>query len=78
MKLYVVSEYVGGMPMDSRVVGVYDSVEKAKEAFKKHLDDLDVEEFIDDDILTDSYAYWDADDFFGGLEIKIAELNKEV
>jgi len=76
MKLYVVSEYIGGMPMDSRVVGVYDSVEKAKEAFKKHLDELDVEEFIEES--TDSYAYWDADDFFGGLEIDIVELNKEV
>lgn len=76
MKLYVVSEYVGGTPMDSGVVGVYDSLEKAKEAFKKHLDDLDVEEFVEES--TDSYAYWDADDFWGGLEIDIVELNKEV
>ena len=78
MKVYVVHEYVGGMLMDSKVVGVYDSEEKAKEVFKKHLIDLDVKKYIEDDTLTDSYAYWDWDDYWGGLVIDIVELNKEV
>lgn len=77
MKIYVVSEYVGGTPMDSRVVGVYDSLEKAKKAFKKHLQDLQVEDIITS-YSNDSNAYWDHDDYWGGLEIDIVELNKEV
>ena len=74
MKLYVVSEYVGGTPMDSGVIGVYDSEEKAKEAFKKRLDYLEVENMIEE--YNDSYAYWDSHDYWGGLEIDHVTLNK--
>ena len=74
MKIYIVNYFVGGTPMDGETVGAFDTLKKAKECFKTTLDDFNVEEYIEEQ--TESFAYWDRDDFWGGLEIQEIELNK--
>jgi len=74
MKLYVVNYYVGGTPMDSKTLGIYDSLDKAKESLIQNLKELEIP---DDCIDTqdDFYVFWDMDDFWGGIEIQNLNLN---
>jgi hypothetical protein len=74
MKLYVVNYYVGGNPMDSKTLGIYDSLDKAKESLIQNLKELEIP---DDCIDTqdDFYVFWDMDDFWGGIEIQNLNLN---
>lgn len=73
MKLYLLNEYVGGTPFESRTLGVYLSLDKAKEHLKKYFNenysDLDVEENEANEI-TDTSFYFDCDDWWGGCEIQ--------
>ena len=76
MKLYLLNEYVGGTPFDSSTLGVYLSLDKAKEHLKKYFNenyrDLDVEENEANEI-TDTSFYFDCDDWWGGCEIQEIE-----
>jgi len=73
MKLFLLNEYVGGTPFDSRTLGVYLSLDEAKKHLKKEFQenyfDLDNE---DDEtkIITDNSFYYDCDDWWGGCEIQ--------
>ena len=74
MKLYVVNYYEGGTPMDSKTLGVFDSLGKAKESLLQNLKELEIpEECIDTQ--DDFYVFWDMDDFWGGIEIQKLTLN---
>ena len=74
MKLYVVNYYVGGTPMDSKTLGIYDSLDKAKESLIQNLKELEIpEECVDTQ--EDFYVFWDMDDYWGGIEIQNLNLN---
>ena len=74
MKLYVVNYYVGGTSMESKTLGVFDSLDKAKESLTQNLKELEIpEECID--IQDDECVFWDMDDFWGGIEIQKLTLN---
>jgi len=75
MKLYVVNHYVGGTPMDGQCLGVFNTLDQAKEKLFKTLEDFDIEkEHLEWE--TPYTVYWDADDFWGGLEISVEHLNQ--
>ncbi len=74
MKIYIVNHFVGGTPMDGETIGAFDTLEKAKKCLKKTLENFNVEEYIEEQ--TEIFVYWDADDFWGGLDIQEIELNK--
>ena len=73
MKLYLLNEYVGGTPFESQTLGVYLSLNEAKEHLKKHHHenyfDIDNEE-DETKIITDTSFYFDCDDWWGGCEIQ--------
>tara|TARA_R110000796_G_scaffold246030_1_gene370592 strand:+ start:156 stop:383 length:228 start_codon:yes stop_codon:yes gene_type:complete len=74
MKLYAVNYYVGGTPMEGKTLGVFDSLDKAKESLLQNLKELEIpEECIDTQ--DDFYVFWDMDDFWGGIEIQKLTLN---
>jgi len=74
MKLYAVNYYVGGTPMESKTLGIYDSLDKAKESLIQNLKELEIpEDCIDTQ--DDFYVFWDMDDFWGGIEIQNLNLN---
>lgn len=79
MKLYVVNHYVGGTPMESKTLGIYDSLGKAKESLIQNLKKLEIpEECVDTHFsptLEDFYVFWDMDDYWGGIEIENLNLN---
>tara|TARA_R110000868_G_scaffold14935_3_gene68877 strand:+ start:972 stop:1232 length:261 start_codon:yes stop_codon:yes gene_type:complete len=76
MKLYLLNEYVGGTPFESRTLGVYLSLDEAKEHLKKELKTHDHENYCDIDnedeekIITETSFYFDCDDWWGGCEIQ--------
>jgi len=80
MKLFLLNEYVGGTPFDSRTLGVYLSLDEAKEHLKKEFRTHDITNYFDIDneedetkIITDTSFYFDCDDWWGGCEIQIIE-----
>jgi len=75
MKLYVVNHFVGGTPMDGETVGVFDTLSKAEGCLKKTIEHFGVEKRDIKEQCND-YVYWDADDFWGGLDITVVYLNK--
>lgn len=76
MKLFLLNEYVGGTPFDSRTLGVHLSLDKAKEHLKKYFNenyfDLDVDG-NEANSITDTSFYFDCDDWWGGCEIQTIE-----
>ena len=74
MKLYVVNYYMGGTPMDSKTLGVFDSFDKAKESLLQNLKELDIPKGSID-TQDDFYVFWDMYDFWGGIEIQKLTLN---
>jgi hypothetical protein len=77
MKLYLLNEYVGGTPFDSRTLGVYLSLDEAKEHLKKELETHNHENYFDEEDetkrITDTSFYFDCDDWWGGCEIQEIE-----
>ncbi len=80
MKLYLLNEYVGGAPFESRTLGVYLSLDEAKEDLKKVLRTHDLENYFDIDneenetkIITDTSFYFDCENWWGGCEIQTIE-----
>ena len=74
MKLYVVNYYEVGTPMEGKTLGVFDSLDKAKESLTQNLKELEIpEECIKTQ--EDEYVFWDMDDFWGGIEIQKLTLN---
>ena len=77
MKLYLLNEYVGGTPFDSQTLGVYLSLDEAKEHLKKELETHKHENYLDEEdetkIITDTFFYFDCDDWWGGCEIQEIE-----
>tara|TARA_R110000772_G_scaffold135575_1_gene244141 strand:+ start:602 stop:856 length:255 start_codon:yes stop_codon:yes gene_type:complete len=77
MKLYLLNEYVGGTPFDSQTLGVYLSLDEAKEHLKKELETHNHENYLDEEdetkIITDTFFYFDCDDWWGGCEIQEIE-----
>ncbi len=78
-KVYVVNEYIGGCPMDSHCLGVFTTLQKAKDCYNSYLLDIQTnnEELTENLTLnSDLQCYWDVDDFWGGLEIATVKLNQ--
>ncbi len=80
MKLYLVNEYVGGTPFESSTLGVYLSLDLARERLNKELRKHDHEDYFDIDneedetkIITDTSFYFDCDDWWGGCQIEEIE-----
>jgi hypothetical protein len=79
MKLYLLNEYVGGTPFDSQTLGVYLTLDEARQHLKKELKSHDHENYCDIDnedeekIITENSFYFDCDDWWGGCEIQEIE-----
>ena len=75
MKLYLLNEYVGGTPFDSRTLGVYLSLDEAKEHLKSHENEnyCGIDNEDEEKIITETSFYFDCDDWWGGCEIQEIE-----
>lgn len=75
-KIYILSHYVGGTPFDSHVIGVYKTLEEAKQELIKSINTFlgfDGMYLYKEDIeLNEDSWYYDGEDrdFWGGCKIE--------
>tara|TARA_R100000353_G_scaffold157938_1_gene117100 strand:+ start:2248 stop:2499 length:252 start_codon:yes stop_codon:yes gene_type:complete len=76
MKLYLLNEYVGGTPFESKTLGIYLTIDEAKTELKKELEKYDIEYdryYGGVKEIEDTSFYFDCDDWWGGCEIQEIE-----
>jgi hypothetical protein len=77
MKLYLLNEYIGGVPFESQTLGIYLSLDEAKKELKKELEKHLQEDYAQDDdrekSITEKSFYFDDGDWWGGCEIQEIE-----
>jgi len=75
MQIFILNHFIGATPMDSETIAVFDNMKKAKKGLQKALKDFEISQSECQEY-TDSYCYWDLDDFWGGLTIETHTLIK--